>query len=41
MRQCAKVYFHSNGDTQWAEKSTVLMLFQTSNDFAESKGYTN
>jgi len=24
MRQCAKVYFHSNGDTKWAEKSTVF-----------------
>jgi hypothetical protein len=23
MRQCAKVYFQSNGDTEWAEKSTA------------------
>jgi len=23
MRQCAKVYFQSNGDTEWVEKSTT------------------
>ena len=23
MRQCAKVYFQSNGDTKWSEKSTA------------------
>ena len=23
MRQCAKLYFQSNGDTKWAEKSTA------------------
>ena len=23
MRQCAKVYFQSNGDTEWAKKSTA------------------
>ena len=23
IRQCAKVYFQSNGDTEWAEKSTA------------------
>jgi hypothetical protein len=34
-----KLYFQSYGDVKWVEKSTVLMLFQTSNDFVESKGY--
>ena len=23
MKQCAKVYFQSNGDSKWAEKSTA------------------
>ena len=26
MRQFAKVYFQSNGDTEWAEKSTARIL---------------
>ena len=26
MRQCAKVYFQSNGDTEWAEKKYIKGL---------------